>query len=610
MPQKNRIKQNAIPTRLDASARLAIRRVLCASGFSLVLFAFAPSTFAQEQPKPVAPAQTSAAPPAGEVIDDEDVLRIDSNLVSIPAIVTESNGRAVPDLKLEDFDLRIDGQSKPIGELNRADVPVLLAVLFDNSSSLSQAREFEKQAATRFFQRIVRPIDRAAIYSVSTVPVLSRPLTNNVPVLLRTIESFAEPEGATALFDTIAVASDYLRPNEGRKVIVIVSDGNDTISDATFDQALQRALKAGCQIYVVGTGDIEHPNLTDTIARKRLQVFAAQTGGALYVPRAVEDLDAAFEQIFKDISQQYVLTYYPTDDPADGRFRSIEVRVKTRPTLRVRAREGYYASVGQARVRPRRANGAGEMARNGKKDNGHTTNNQAASLDPLYTQTLSAGNTARDNADTSSVSFKTKKAATANTTTKARGPQEFAEPNATEMRTPINISVGSDTSSNNSNDAVDARTIRKPVTLSTTNAQTETSLKQSTSTLEAAPEPAPARSFDETATETRPNEAESTESSSKTSERVPVSSGVLNGQAKTLPTPLYPNAAKLAGVKGKVMVEVEINEEGEVVAAKAASGPALLQQAAVLAARQARFSPTYLSGQPVRIKGVIIYSFL
>jgi Ca-activated chloride channel family protein len=599
-----------------------------------LLFACAPAsaqtqTPPQQQqtaPPPASGTPAQPSPAVGEAIDEDDVLRIDSNLVSIPAVVTESTGRPVPDLRLEDFELRVDGQPRPIGELNRADAPVVLAVLFDNSSSLSKAREFEKQAATRFFRRIVRPIDKAAIYSISTVPVLARPLTNNVGVLVRSIESFPAPEGATALFDTISEAANYLSPFEARKVLVLVTDGNDTISDKSFDQALQRALKSDCQIYVVGTGDLENPNFNDTIALRRLQVFAAQTGGAVYVPRAVEDLDAAFEQIFKDISQQYVLSYYPTEDPADGRFRTIDLRVKTRPTLRVRAREGYYANVGQANValtnasqppvRPRRATGerdvaAGRSVKAGAA-RGPAERQQSATLDPLYAQPTSAAPRRTPETDPA-VTFRAKAPAAVVTLSRS-GPQEHFEPAEPERVSVINRTTPGPNAELKVVPAATHAPSAPPAAATPPNATTQPpadpKARQSVSTLEAAAEPSPAPAK----TDSNKNEPAKSESAkpepSRTEPRRPVTGGVLNGQAKNLPRPIYPQAARTAGITGRVTVEVEIDEQGKVASAKATEGHALLQQAAVIAARLARFSPTLLSGSPIRIKGFIVYNFL
>jgi len=202
------------------------------------------------------------------------------------------------------------------------------------------------QAAIRFFRKVLRPVDQAAIYSVSSVATLEQPLTNDVRALMQTIEHFGKPEGATALLDAIGRAAAYLGPHEGRKVIVIVSDGVDTVSNLDFDTTLQRAFAADCQIYAVQTGYTDNANLRELTAERRLQVFTAQTGGAVYVPAVPSDLDAAFAQVAADLAQQYVLSYYAKDDPHDGCFRTISLSVTTRSNLRVRSRKGYYSPKG------------------------------------------------------------------------------------------------------------------------------------------------------------------------------------------------------------------------------------------------------------------------
>ncbi|HEV2708421.1 MAG TPA: VWA domain-containing protein [Pyrinomonadaceae bacterium] len=300
-------------------------------------------------PKPGVPAASSSVPVSTATsanpteVDEDEVVQIHSNLVPVPASVLDAQGRAVTDLQLKDFELMVDGVRREIGELSRSETPVTMAVLFDNSSSLRAGREFEVKAAVHFFKTVMRPIDRAAVYSVSTVPVLVRPLTNDVNALVRTVENFDKPEGATALFDAISTAAAYLKPQTGRKVIVIVSDGTDTISDLDFDTTLAHVLAADCQIYAVQTGHSDNTNLRDLAAERRLQEFTAQTGGALYVPRGNSDLDRAFTQIAADLAQQYILSYYPTEERRDGRFRTFSLRVPTRQGLRVRTRRGYYA---------------------------------------------------------------------------------------------------------------------------------------------------------------------------------------------------------------------------------------------------------------------------
>jgi len=276
--------------------------------------------------------------------DDADVVRVMSNLVPVPASVVDEHGAALTNLKLEDFELRVDGQLRTISDMSRSETPVRLAMLFDNSGSLTASREMEKLAARRFFGRVLRlSIDQAAIYSVATESYLAQPLTNDLRRLEFTIDSFGKPEGGTCLFDAIVDAAVYLRPYKARKVIVIVSDGADTISKLDFETTMQRVLAENCEIYVVQTGLYDNANVRDLVAERRMEALATQTGGAVHLPKAVYDLDRAFEQIAADLAQQYVLSYYATDERRDGQYHSIALRVKTHNDARVRSRRGFYA---------------------------------------------------------------------------------------------------------------------------------------------------------------------------------------------------------------------------------------------------------------------------
>jgi len=290
--------------------------------------------------------KSTADSKAGVEVDPNDVVKISSNLVPVPASVFDVQGKAVTDLKLEDFELKVDGQIKPISDLNRSEAPVRMAMLFDNSGSLLASRELEKQAAKRFFSHVLRPIDQAAIYSVSTESYIAQTLTSDVRRLEQTIDSFGRPEGGTALFDAIVQASIYLKPYGGRKVIVIVSDGSDTISSLDFETTMKRVLREDCEVYVVQTGLYENANIHDLAAKKRMEAITDMTGGALHIPRDPGDLETAFIEIAADLAQQYVLSYYAVDERRDGEYHTISLSVKTRKDQRVRSRRGFYAPKG------------------------------------------------------------------------------------------------------------------------------------------------------------------------------------------------------------------------------------------------------------------------
>jgi Ca-activated chloride channel homolog len=312
-----------------------------------------PSVITQPRPTPVLIPPT---PAVAQKADGEEIIRVDASLVPIPVSVTDRSGRAVATLRLENFELKIDGKPAEISEMSRADTPIRMAMLFDNSSSVLLAREFEIQAAVKFFRRVIRPDrDMAALFSVADYTRLEQPFTSNVSLLTRAIESFPEPKGATALLDGIIEVANYLRSANGRRVVVIVSDGEDTYSDfkTTLEEVLRVLLINDCQVYVVKTKDYENfkrtgirrgnANIRALTAERRMIEITRQTGGAVYSPIDDDEMNAAFAQIAAELSQQYVLSYYPDEEPDKrGEFRSIELSVKGHQNLTIRTRKGYY----------------------------------------------------------------------------------------------------------------------------------------------------------------------------------------------------------------------------------------------------------------------------
>jgi Ca-activated chloride channel homolog len=286
--------------------------------------------------------------------DDDSVIKVESALVPIPASVIDVHGRSIANLRLDDFELKIDGKPAEVSELSRAETPIRLALLFDNSSSVLIARDFEKEAAMRFLRRVIRSEkDLAALFSVATVSRLEQPFTREISALVQAIQLFPPPEGATALLEGIILAADYVRDVSGRRVVVIVSDGDDTKSDSTLQETVRSLLVANCQVYVVKTTDFENykrtgsrrgnANLRQLAAERRMQEIADQTGGAVYSPIDERELDDAFRQISAELSQQYILSYYPESESGrGGEFRQISLGVRNRQNLTVRTRKGYY----------------------------------------------------------------------------------------------------------------------------------------------------------------------------------------------------------------------------------------------------------------------------
>ena len=588
----------------------------------------APSTTATPRAEPSGAGAQSAEPP----IEDDEVYKVESNLVPVSANVTEATtGRAVIDLKAEDFELRVDGQPKPISDLSFSETPVRLALLFDNSSSIRPTRELEKHAAAGFFRAVLRPVDQGALFSIATYPTLDLPLTSDAAKLARTIEAYGDVENSTALFDTIVMAAEYLQPMPGRKVVVIVSDGVETTSRLTdFGEVVRRVLAADCQVFVIQTGLSDNANLRDLMAERRMLDLTASTGGAVFTPKRPADLEGAFTQISNDLRQQYVLSYYPSDDGRDGRFRSIALRVKTRPNLRVRARRGYY---------PRRRADSVSSNQQSYVETGSAVNGPAGDESAEASPTPAARpQSAPPEMASAARSVAPRRAdgpagGSKNMDFEASGEPARANPSGQSAQPAVRLGN------------FKPPPVEPPASTAQTTTDARPELKRSDDAAppetnaadraEPAPTPRPdpakqaqtATASDPPATrartaptrDSRPRPAGSKadrqggesqgEPGKSAVPGAPISGGVLNGRAVSLPRPVYPAPALRMRAVGTVSVEVTIDESGKVISARAVSGHALLREAAVAAALRARFSPTLVSGMPVRVAGTINYSF-
>ncbi|CAN5558612.1 hypothetical protein BH10ACI2_BH10ACI2_23100 [soil metagenome] len=307
-------------------------------------------------PGPVRIDPVKPTPTPAPKADPGDVIKVDSVLIPIPVSILDQNGRAVSNLKLSDFELKIDGKVVEIGDLARSESPIRLAMLFDNSSSVMIARDFEKDAAVRFFRRVIRPDkDLAALFSVADYTRREQGFTKDVGLLTQAIEAFPEPKGATALLDGIVEVVNDLKSVSGRRVLVIVSDGEDTYSDlkTTLELVVRTLQVTDCQVYVVKTKDFENykrtgvrggnANIRALTAERRMIEIASQTGGEVYSPIDENEMKDAFDRISAELSEQYILSYYPEDDTGkNGEFRSISLTVKSKQNLNIRTRKGYY----------------------------------------------------------------------------------------------------------------------------------------------------------------------------------------------------------------------------------------------------------------------------
>jgi Ca-activated chloride channel homolog len=315
------------------------------------------------RPKP----KPSPTPP-----DELDVVRVTSNLVVVPVSVTDATGQPVLGLSANDFLLREQGQAQEIAQIGDPEqVPLEIALLLDVSASVEAKLDFERESAGRFLKQVLKADDRVAIFAIDLKPRLEQGL-DTAERTTNKLMSIDTAKGATAFYDTVIEAARYLdksAPPEHRRVILVISDGEDNFSDAvkkaigTTSESqntatpkgrrllhhrllleVQRELqKSDAAFYSINpSGPGLRLNIISQQAQDGMEQLATSTGGTSFVPGKLEDLDAVFRQIAAELRSQYLLQYYSKSEAPNGAFLSIGVQVPQRLELKVRARQGYY----------------------------------------------------------------------------------------------------------------------------------------------------------------------------------------------------------------------------------------------------------------------------
>ncbi len=297
----------------------------------------------------------------------EDVLSIQTQLVTVPFAVTDKRNRYINDLTAQDVQVLEDGKPQEVFSFAReSDLPLTFALVFDISGSQQYSIAEQRLAAQSFLRRTLRPErDLAGIVTFRRDIEVRQKLTGNLPALERAVNDVRFESGGyvyggtppldpsitgTSLFDAVYVVSSEMLPREaGRRVIILLTDGEDTTSRYKLSDAIDMALRSDVQVYAVGIpGGV--PNGFGGVSvtgldRRTLERMCESTGGRAFFPRSPADYVAAFQQIETDLRQQYIVTYSPSNSVRDGRFRTIAVKI-TRPgeakDWRVFARKGYY----------------------------------------------------------------------------------------------------------------------------------------------------------------------------------------------------------------------------------------------------------------------------
>jgi len=300
--------------------------------------------------EPPPPPPEPVTEPLPEPEPDQSV-ELSANLVTVAVVARSANGDLVTDLDSTDFVVYEDGKPQDVDRFIRQGEapPLRLALLFDASLSVRSRLDFEKRAAARFFSIAFRAGDQAALYSVASMWRLEQQLTGSVGALVDATARI-EAGGTTSLYGAILAASRYLGETEGRRIIVLLSDGYDNAARETLAQTLEVAQRNDVIMYGIspaGTGDSK--SQVAKLGAAALQQLCDQTGGRAFFPPIEMDpanesvtLDRIYARIVAELQAQYILTYYSNDPSRDGRFRALKVDVR-RPGVTVSARKGYYA---------------------------------------------------------------------------------------------------------------------------------------------------------------------------------------------------------------------------------------------------------------------------
>jgi VWFA-related protein len=292
-------------------------------------------------------------------------LKVTTEVVSVYAVVREKNGRMVPDLNKDDFTLEEDQKPQVIRYFSReADTPLTMGILVDTSPSQGRVLEVEKTEAEAFLREILRPKDLAFVLHFDVDVELLQDFTEDLHLLDKAIDETeingggirptpgtfptGDSGGATHLYDAVYLSARELLKNEvGRKVLILLTDGEDQGSKVRLDAALEAAQKADLIIYSIDISDrgFYYGRGLSYGGESVLRKLSDQTGGRVIEAKSQKDTSAAFQQIANELRTQYLLGYTPTNTKLDGTFRKIEVKVRN-GDAKVNARRGYYAPEG------------------------------------------------------------------------------------------------------------------------------------------------------------------------------------------------------------------------------------------------------------------------
>jgi Ca-activated chloride channel family protein len=274
-------------------------------------------------------------------------IRVNVKLVNVFVNATDSKGVPVPNLTRDDFSLTEDGVPQQIKVFEKqSEQPLSIVLAVDTSGSVRKDWHEEMASASRFLHTLVRPVDKVELLEFSTHVRQVVPFTNKVKAVDAGMKDL-KADYATALYEAVETAAENLRQFEGRKIIVIVSDGGNTTKGTTYDDAFRAAISAEASVYSLIDVPVEASAGRELGGEHAMITLAEDTGGKFYYGGNPEQLEASFKQLSDDLRTQYLLGYYPVKRAGAEDFRHIGVTLvhtgNTTPTL-LRYRPGYFAS--------------------------------------------------------------------------------------------------------------------------------------------------------------------------------------------------------------------------------------------------------------------------
>jgi len=295
------------------------------------------------------PRPPDAQQPAASDEQPSTTFKVNVKLVNVFTTVTDAGGAPISSLKQDDFEVFEDGNPQQIAVFHReSELPLSIVVAIDTSLSTHGDEKLELESARRFAHAILRPIDGLSLFQFSEIVDQLTPFTADVRVIDRAINR-VRPGAATALYDTLYLGSDALMQRRGRKVMVVITDGGDTVSKVNYQEAIREAQEAEVILYSIIIVPIENSAGRDIGGEHALIQLSRDTGGKYFYASGIQQLDAAFRQISDELRTQYLIGYYPAKRLSDSDFRRIDIKVnpatKDYPNpseLVVRHRTGYY----------------------------------------------------------------------------------------------------------------------------------------------------------------------------------------------------------------------------------------------------------------------------